>query len=232
METPKAKSIYLDQETVFHHHISQDQDKLKIYNEALETRKIRYFDETTRRRLSKLYYGMYSGLIYMYAFPTDFNSVGNKIELLTYALNDKDYTICHGQTDSTRDIPFFMYANHQHLDSASWVEIEDGNTTWVYDPFSLLQIEKETYHKLEHPEITNKISANVIRNHPRREEDDYTYHHDGFDYMLLDIFPRFEEYLPHHPYKDILGPELDRYKKDIDYDSISIREEEMFRKRY
>ena len=35
-----VKQIFLDQETIFHHHISQDQDKLKIYNEALETRKI------------------------------------------------------------------------------------------------------------------------------------------------------------------------------------------------
>lgn len=232
MEDLKAKQIYLDKETIFHHHISQNKEKLEIYNNGIKNGKIRYFDEKARRRLSRLYYGMYSGLIYMYAFPTDFNNISNKMELLSHVLFDKKYTIVHGETDSTREIPFFMYANTNHLDSASWVEVEEGNTTWVYDPFSLLQMERDTFYKLEHPEVKSKITSDYINSHPARQDDDYTFHHDGGDYMLLTIFPQLEEYLPHHPYSDILGPELDRYKKDIDYDSISLREEEIFGKRY
>ena len=59
MEELKAKQIYLDKETVFHHHISQNKEKLEIYNNGIKNGKIRYFDEKARRRLSKLYYGMY-----------------------------------------------------------------------------------------------------------------------------------------------------------------------------
>ena len=233
MNLKEPKSIFLDQETVFHHHLSENKEKIDIYNNGILTGKIRYFDETTRKRLSKLYYGMYSGLIYMYAFPTDFNNIGNKIELLTYALDNKNYKIIHGETDSTREIPFFMYANINHLDSASWIEVDDGITTWVYDPFSLLQIEKGTFYKLEHPTVKREITKDLIESHPRREDDDYSFHHDGGDLVLLTVFPQLEKYLPHHPFRDILAPELDRYKKDIDYDSISLREEEeIFGKRY
>ena len=59
-------SIKLNGETVFYHSISQDKVKLELYNQAVAEGKITDFDQTVLTRLRKLYYGLYSGLIYMY----------------------------------------------------------------------------------------------------------------------------------------------------------------------
>ena len=212
-------SIKLNGETVFYHNISQDKVKLELYNQAVAEGKITDFDQTVLTRLRKLYYGLYSGLIYMYYEPTNFNNIGNKAELMTHVLEDKSYQLVHGETDSTRNIPFFMYGV-EHLDFNSWIEVQEGQKVWVYDLFSMLKIEKGVYYKLENPNITQVISKSSIMSHPGRDREDYRFYHDGMNFMLIDIFPRMEKNLSTHPFAKILAPEITRYKKDIDFDSI------------
>lgn len=212
-------SIKLKGETVFHHNISQDKEKLEIYNKAVAEGKITHFDQTTITRLRKLYYGLYSGLIYMYMEPTTFNNIGNKVELLTHVFEDKKYNLVHGDIDSTQKIPFFMYGV-EHLDSNSWIEVEEGNKTWVYDTFSLMKIEKEVYYKLENPKVNKVIPKRAIMEHPGRDRDDYTVYHDGFNYMLIGVFGELEKRMDSHPFKQILAPELTRFKKEINFDDI------------
>lgn len=209
----------LNGETLFFHNLSLYNDKLEIYIKALSERKITNFDQTALTRLRKLYYGLYSGLIYMYYEPTNFNNIGNKAELLTHTMEDKEYQIVHGDTDSTRNIPFFMYGV-EHLDFNSWLEVKEGQKVWVYDLFSMLKIEKETYYRLEHPEIKQIISKSTIMNHPGRERDDFKTYHNGFDYMLIGIIPEMEKNMPNHPFADILIPEITRFKKEIDFEKL------------
>ena len=136
------ESIQLDGETIFFHHLSQNKEKLELYKRAVLEGKITEFDPTTLTRLRKLYFAFYSGLIYLFYEPTTFDNIGNKLELLTYALEDKKFQIVHGDTDSTREIHFFLYGS-KHLDYNSWIEVEEGQKIWVYDLFSLLRFEKD-----------------------------------------------------------------------------------------
>lgn len=212
-------SIKLNCETIFMHHISQDKNKLEIYKKAVQEGKITNFDQTTITRLRRLYFGYLSGLIYMYYEPTYFNNIGNKAELLTHALEDKDYVLVHGNVDSTRDIPFFMYGV-EHLDRNSWFEVKEGPKTWIYDLFSMLKIEKSVYYELEKPEIIRTITKKEIMSHPGREQNDFRVYHNGLDFMLVKALPEMEKNMEKHPFKDILSPEITRFKKEINFEDM------------
>lgn len=222
----KGKELYgtieLNGESVFVHNLSQDKEKYLKFLDGLKNGKITYFDQTTLTRLRKLYYGFYSAIIYLYYAPTDFDNIGNKVELLTHALEDKKFQIVHGSVDSTRNIKFFMYGVH-HLDYNSWIEVEEGKTTWVYDLFSLLKFEKSLYYELEHPTVSKIIPGDAVLNHPGRDNEDFSTFHDGFVELLFKQMPMMEKNMDKHPFKDILAPELTRFKTDINYEDLKLR---------
>ncbi len=215
------KRIDLNGETVFFHNIQENSEKLKLYRDAVLEGKITDFDQTTITRLRKLYYGFYSGLIYIYMEPTTFNNIGNKVELMTHVFEDKMFRLVHGEIDSTRNIPFYQYGV-EHLDFNSWIEVKEGNKVWVYDLFSLKRIERDTYYKLENPTIKNVITKSFIMNHPGRDREDYTVYHDGFNFMLIGIFDKLEKNMDKHPFKHILAPEVTRFKKEINFDDVEL----------
>lgn len=215
-------TIKLNGESVFVHNLSQDKEKYLKFLNGLKSGKITNFDQTTLTRLRKLYYGFYSAIIYLYYEPTDFNNIGNKVELLTHALEDKKFQIVHGSIDSTRNIKFFMYGV-QHLDYNSWIEVEEGTTTWVYDLFSLLKFEKSLYYELEHPTVSKIIPGDAVLNHPGRDNEDFSTFHDGFVELLFKQMPMMEKNMDKHPFKDILAPELTRFKTDINYEDLKLR---------
>jgi len=219
------ESIQLDGETVFFHHLSQNKEKLELYKRAVLEGKITEFDPTTLTRLRKLYFAFYSGLIYLFYEPTSFDNIGNKLELLTHALEDRKFQIVHGSTDSTREIHFFLYET-PHLDYNSWIEVEEGQKIWVYDLFSLLRFEKDTYYQLEQPKVDRVIPKEVILNHPGREKQEYTKFHDGFIEILFAQMPTIEKNMDHHPFKEILIPELMRFKRGIHYDDLLLKMKE------
>lgn len=225
-------SIPLEDETVFFHNLSKNKDKLELYKKAVSEGKITDFDQTVLTRLRKLYYVFYSGLIYIYYEPTDFENIAHKLELLTHVLEDRKFQIVHGSTDSTRDISFALYGT-KHLDYNSWIEVEEGQKTWVYDLFSLKRMEKNTYYQLEHPDISKIILGEAILNHPSRTQENYTRFHDGFIEILFSRMPEMEKNMDHHPFREILSPELMRFKADIHYDDLllKVREEEIMRKK-
>ena len=223
-------TIKLDGETIFIHNIKQDKEKLEIFNKALQERKIELFDQTIISRLRKLYYGFLTGLIYVYYEPTNNDNIGNKAELFTHAISDKEYKLVHGKTDST-NIPFFMYGV-ENLDSNIWFEVKEGHKTWVYDIFSLLKIEKSIYYKLENPKVSKAIDKKYIVNHPGREEDEYNTYHNGMDFMLLKMIPEMEKKMSAHPFKDILSSEISRFKNQVDFETIKLEyETESYKKR-
>ena len=229
LDQKKLEYIKLDGETVFEHNIKQDKEKYEIYKKAKEEGKIKEFDPIIIHRLRKLYYGLLTGLIYMYYYPTDFGTLGNKAEIFTHAIKDKNYKLVHGTTNSSRNIPFFRYGEN-HLDWNSWFEVEEGNKEWVYDLFSLLKIEKNIYYKLEDPYVNKIYSKEELTSHPGRVEDEYDTYHNGFDYLLLDIIPDIEKRMETHPYKNLLKPELDRFKYEIDYERIVLENKEIIKR--
>lgn len=206
--------------TIFLQNIEKNQELYDIYQKALLENKIISFDQTIINRLRHLYYGLFSGLIYIYYPPSDNNHLGNKVELLTHTLDDREYNVVQGKTNSTS----------KYLDSNCWIEVEEGHEIWVYDLFSLLKVEKDIYYKLENPQITKKIPKTIIINHPSRQEDDYTKFHDGFDIILTDIIPTMEDIAKTHPYSDLLVPEITRYKGVIRYDDIKLKYLREFRR--
>lgn len=224
-------SNQLNVETLFLHNLSLYKDKLEIYKKALSERKITNFDQTTITRLRKLYYGLYTGLIYEYYYDTNDNTIGNKLELLTHTMEDKKFSIVHGYTDSTRNIKFNIY-ELTPLNNNSWIEVEEGHKVWVYDLFSMLKIEKEIYYKIEQPTIIRKIPKQVIMEHPARENDDYKTYHNGFDFMLVDIIQQMEQNMQVHPFRNILWSEITRFKKEIDFDKLVLDYSEVKRKSY
>ena len=181
-------SIELDGETVFYHHIAQNMEKASIYNQALKEGKISNFDPVILSRLRKLFYAFYSGLIYMYSMPTDLGNIGDKADLFSHVLMDKDYKMVRGKTDSIREIPFFMYKGQQHLDIDIWFEVQEGQKTWVYDLFSMLKIEKGVFEKLEHPEVDKVFTKEKIMSHPAWRDGEYSMYSNAFDFMMIGFF--------------------------------------------
>lgn len=223
-------SIKLDGETVFFHHLSQDMNKLKVFRDALERGKITCFDQNTISRLRKMYYGFYSALIFMFYAPTSFNNIGSRVELLCHALEDKDFQIVHGMTDSAREIPFFMYGV-EHLDIDSWLEVREGHKIYVYDLFSLMKFEKDVFYALEHPDVQSVVLKSTIQNHKMYDENSFKTLTDAFNIVLAGTIPEMEKNMPNHPFKDILIPEISRYKEFIHFDDIELKYEEFQKKK-
>ena len=214
-------SIKLDGETVFFHHLSQDNDKLEIYRRGIESGEITFFDQSLLSRLRKMYYGFYSAIIYIFGYSTSFENIGNKVELLVYALADKDYRIVHGITDSVREIPFFMYGA-KHLDCNSWIEVDEGGKSYVYDLFSLMKFEKDIYYKLENPTKIKEYSKSQVMNNGNYAGDNFKKYSDGFNFILVKTIPFMEKGLSKHPFRSILEPEISRFKKEINYDDVEL----------
>lgn len=221
MEKYNIKKIELDGETVFFHHLSQDKEKLKVYMDALKDGKITFFDANVLSKLRKSYYGFFSGLIYLYYEPTNSHNIGNKVELLANVLQNTELQIVHGDTNSTREIRFFQY-DLEHLDFNSWIEVREGQKTWVYDLFSMMKFEKDIYYFLEQPEIQKIVSKEKIAYVLDLESSDFSQFHDGFSFLLPAFLKEAGQTIDKHPFKDLLVPEFTRFKDAIHYEDLML----------
>lgn len=203
--------------TIFYQNLSKDNTKKKLFDTAYKKGIIDEFDSDIFTKLRKSFYGYTTGLLYVYGEDTTFATIGNKVHLLSHILENEDYEIVHGDTDSTRNIRFFEY-NQEHLDSNSWIEVKKGNKTFVYDPFSLLKYPKELYYELENPDVKRKIPKSVIVSHPFHSEDDFS--HISAELMLVGYIPMIEKKIKTSPYQDILKPEITRLKQISGYEDI------------
>lgn len=217
-------------ETVFFKHLSKDKEKLEIFKNGLLSGAIEPFQPDVISRLRRVYYSFYSGILYLYGEDTTFRTIGSKMEILSWIFAREDYTIVHGHTDSTREICFLDYQK-EHLDFNSWVEVTRGGKTFVYDTFSMLCFEKDIYYELEHPEITRKSPKEVIMRHPAKFNDEHLRPDTAF-WLFLGYIPNLMDNIDNHPYKDILLPEITRYKNLISYDEEVTRWKEEVRQFY
>jgi len=206
-------------ETIFYKHISKDPEKKLLFDKAQEKGLILEFDQTTITNLRKLYFSCLSGLLYVYGNDTTFSTLGNKLLLLSHALEKEDFELVHGETNSTREIMFFEY-NQEHLDYNSWIEVKKSNKTWVYDPFSLLMFNKDVYYELENPKVGRRISKQSVITHPSREEDDFFQLSDTW--LLPECLPNLEKKAETSPYKELLKTEITRLKRVTNYDNIKL----------
>ena len=100
----------ISENTNYFKNLSKEQ--LKIYKEGLLSGSIKPFDQITLSKLKRIYYGYYTGLIYMYLDETTEDNLFNKIDLLLKVLEDKDITLVHASITSVK--------------SSSWVEVNDA----------------------------------------------------------------------------------------------------------
>lgn len=205
-------------ETIFFNHLKKYPDRLKLYNEARKNRKISEFDLELISKLKKVVYGGIPGNIYLYAFPTDFEHIGNKLEILSWAFRENDFKLVHGNTNSTKEIMFHEY-NSKHLDYNSWIEVKIGLKEFVIDTFSMLMFEKDIYYQLENPQVLKVVPSEKINNHPARCDDDFSEEYASYDSLLL-LMDGLEHLINNSPYKDYLTKELDKLKSKIDYDKM------------
>lgn len=203
--------------SIFLQNLEKNKTKLNLYNDGIKKGLIQPFDQEVLTNLRNLYYGCISGIIYIYGMATDCGTIANKMILLRYALDDRNFQIVHGNTYSTENIFFDKYNNN--LDNNSWIEVKEGNKEWVYDPFSLLKIEKNLYYQIEEPEVFRIISKKDVESHPGRIDDDYYRFDEGGKEFLTFILPSIEKNLKNNPHKDFLKAEISRFKEEVDNNS-------------
>lgn len=205
-------------ETLFVQLINKDPVKKNIYLKALQDNKIRHFDPNTMSKLKRMFFGYLSGIIYMYYTPTTETSIGNKVEMLSVILKDKEMSIVHGDTDSARIINSIESESREQIKFNSWIEVVEGNKTWVYDPFSMMMIDKDVYYELEHPTIKQIIPKNDVNYILSQSSDKFDKFNDAFGFMLYSFIEKADRNFYDHPFSDILVPELSRFKQAIHYD--------------
>lgn len=205
-------------ETIFYKNLEKHKDRLELYKKGIEERNIKEFDLEILSKLKKTNYGGIPGNIYIYAFPTNFETIGNKVEILAWIFRDIDFKIVHAKTNSTEEIMFYEYKS-KHLDCNSWIEIQDGTKEVVIDPFSNLMIEKELYYKLENPVIIQTYTSEDVKNHPARGDDDFSSEYGSYDSLLI-IMEFLEKTIQDSPYKEYLEKEVDKLKSKIDFDKM------------
>lgn len=196
-------------ETTFISYIKKKDDLYQKLMYGFKNNLVKSFDQEIISELRKCYYGVFSELIYIFSTDTTFSNIDNKAELLTWIFKDKNIKLVKGSTSSTRNILFYEYGQG-HLDYNLWIEVEEGNKTWVYDLFSLLKMEKDFYYELEEPKIEKIYLKDVFDLNK-----DFSSFSNQYDNILYEMIDKLKESLEDSPYKELLIPEIIRYEDNI-----------------
>lgn len=201
-------------ETTFISYIKKKDDLYQKLMYGFKNNLVKSFDQEIISELRKCYYEVFSGLIYIFSTDTTFSNIDNKAELLTWIFKDKNIKLVKGSTNSTRNILFYEYGQG-HLDYNLWIEVEEGNKTWVYDLFSLLKMEKEFYYELEDPMIEKIYLKDVLDLNK-----DFSSFSNQYDNLLCDMIDKLKESLEDSPYNELLIPEIIRYEDNISKEKV------------
>lgn len=216
-------------QNLFYFNLEENSNKLYFFEKSLQEGLISDFDDYTLKNLRKIYYSFYSAILYLYGEPTNFYTIITKVEILALAFQNKNYRVVYGYTNSTRQINFLKYSNN-YLDYNSWIEVEIDGKEYVYDLFSMMRFEKDVFYKIENPDIFKSLSKKRIELQMSKYVSDYLRPRDIW--MLVDFIPEFEKKIENLSNKDILLLELERYKKEIDYEKVVLEWNGTKRKKY
>lgn len=215
--------------TIFIQELKKDKARYKEFLAARKLYLVTEFDEEIKSRLRKIYWGgFFQALIYMYYMPTDFETIGNKVELLSKVFEDEDYNIIHASTNSTRRTHFFEY-NQQHLDFNSYIEIKKGNNTWIYDLYSMLKFDKHVYETIEEPKShtndLNDISLLDISTSYKIKQVSKLVGETDYSLNCIEIYIKTMEKIlelldKNHPYYEELVKEIELQKQASDFDEL------------
>ncbi len=203
-------------ETIFYQHLKKYSDRLDLYNNGIKDGKIKEFDLELLSKLKNINYGGMPSNIYIYAFPTNFETIGNKVEILSWVY--KNYKIVHGFTNSTNEIAFNKY-NSKHLDYNSWIEVNYGSNDYVIDLFSMLIIEKKLYYEIENPKIIKVVTSDQVNSHPAREDNEFSEAFVSPDSFIM-VIDTLDYLTKISPYKEYLEKEIAKFKSKIDFEQI------------
>lgn len=175
---------------------------IKIFKEAVEDYGIQPFDATIISKLRRVYYSSISGILYLLGETNLSSTHGNKLELLAHVLEDKDYTIVHGNIRSDGDT------------TTSWIEVRENHKIWVYEVETMLKFEKRYFELLESPEESLRISKEELESLVAHGDNSFK-----FEYIPMIIvwyISRYEDNKD-NPHYEELQAEIKRYKKEINY---------------
>lgn len=227
-------------ETVFMQELKKDKKRYQEFLRASKLYLVTEFDEEIKSRLRTIYWGgFFQALLYMYYMPTDFETIGNKVELLAKAFEGEEYNIIHASTRSVRTTHYYEH-NQQHLDFNSYIEIKRGNNTWVYDLYSMLKFDKEVYESIEEPRShindLEDISLLDISTSYKVEqvkklvgEDDYSLHCIEIYVKLMEKIVEFVN--ENHPFREQILKEIELQKQLNNFDELKrrVQAEEKYR---
>lgn len=215
--------------TIFIQELKKDKSRYREFLTAKKFYLVTEFDEEIISRLRKIYWGgFFQALIYLYYMPTDFETIGNKVELLSKSFGDEQYNIVHAKTNSIRTTNFFEY-NIQHLDYNSYIEIKKGNNTWIYDLYSMLKFDKRIYDSLEEPKShiddVSDISLLDISTSYKIKEISKLVGDNDYSLNCVEIYVKTIEKIlelldKNHPYRAEIIKEIDLQKKVTNFEEL------------
>lgn len=205
--------------------LQSDEERYQKFLHYQKLGLITEFEADIITRLRNIYWGgFYQGVLYLYYMKTDFETMGNKVEILCKAIEDEDFTIRKAITKTISEIPF-AFTDQQHLDFNMIVERPSGPNTWVYDLFALLKFDKKVYYELESPrsrydELTKDelcTAIEVIGRDLSNEMKKILEIDDRYDFYVPDMFIGVVEYieanLKGRPYQELIQKEVDLVKE-------------------
>lgn len=196
-------------ETSFITSVKKNKTRNKLLSDGIAYGKVKSFDQDIITDLRKCYFDTFSGLMYMYLSETSFCNISSKAKLFAWILRDKNFKLVKGNIYSTKNTLFYIYGV-KHLDYNLWFEVVEGNKEWVYDLYSLLKIEKNLYYELEEPVIEEIYLKDEID-----LEHDHSNYNNKYDSLIYEMLDSIENELENHPYRELLEPEIVKYRSDI-----------------
>ena len=195
-----------------------------LYSYGLKNGLIHPYETELIEKLRHVYYGALPVSIILLCDKMCNGFCYDRAPLITLGFGDDDFKIINADVDSIRLRPAEIekYGNNPHFANHCFAERtkEDG-TVWVYDTSIGLVTEKSLYYKMENPQITSirdKEATLTFLENFKINKDDL-----GEDkYALPLILPSYEAIseMSSHFYANDLKEEIERFKDEIDYESI------------
>jgi len=200
--------------------------KHRLLVSGLKKGLIKPYDEELVANLRHVYYGGIPASVLLLLDNYCQGKCYDRALLITFGFGDDDFRLVDADIDSItfqpRYVDKYRNSNDIHYGNHCFAErtTKDG-ITWVYDTTAGLVFEKDLYYKLQNPKITTINDKNAIKNYieyqsiknANIEQDKYI-----LPMIMPHIEASVEKALPF--YQSMVRDEIERFKKEINYDEI------------
>lgn len=185
---------------------------------------VHFYDKNLIAKLRHIYYGGLPASLIILSLRLCNHYCYDRALLLSLAFEDANYKIVRADIDGIRLNPRFLdekdinphYANHCFLE-----ETLSNGKELVYDTSTGLVYDKRLYYRMENPVITKISSKEETMDYVEYQEIKTT-NLESDKYLLTVIIPQLESIILKEdgPYREFLKEELQRFKKEINYEAL------------